>query len=124
LAGKKIGAITLRSTIYFRELDEYTPHTAPGLAFLAHELKHVEQYQIDGFVKFYIRYIWDYILHGYGEEVAFEAEASEFQRQVMEHLTREFENNPGRHPCRELAEPHTPNEQFVKTVPPVFRFPI
>ncbi len=121
LARQKIGAITLGSTIYFRELDQYNPHTATGLAFLAHELKHVEQYERQGPLRFYTRYIRDYLLHGYGESVTFEAEASEFQRQVTEHLSREFENNSGRQPCKELAEPHTPNEHFVKTVPQEFR---
>ena len=124
LAGRKIGAITLGSTIYFREIDQYDPHTVTGLVFLAHEIKHVEQYQREGFVRFYIRYLWDYILHGYGESISFEAEASEFERQVMEHLTREFENNSGSQPCSEMAEPHTPNERFAKTVPLLFRFSI
>ncbi len=119
----EIGAITLGRTVRFRLLDNYDPHTSWGLAFLAHEIKHVEQYETDGWLKFYLKYIWAYVFHGYGESVPFEAEAYEFQRQVEAHLTAELESNAGRQPCKEMGEPHTPNDAFVETTPPVFRYP-
>ena len=122
-ARQEIGAITLGHTIYLRRIDNYEPHTAAGLAFLAHELKHVEQFEREGVARFYSKYIWAYVFHGYGESVPFEAEAYEFQRQVLAHLTAEFEGNLGRHPCREMAEPHTPSDLFVKTAPATFRYP-
>ena len=113
-ARTEIGAITLGRVIYFRMLEQYDPHSPWGLAFLAHELKHVEQYEKDGWPKFYAQYLWAYAFHGYGESVPFEAEAYEFQRHVQAHLIAEFENNPGRSPCCEMGDPHTPNEMFVK----------
>jgi len=122
-AHQEIGAITLGGTIYIRQLGSYNPHTVDGLAFLAHELKHMEQYEREGPGKFYAKYLWAYIFHGYGESVPFEAEAYAFQRQVRAHLATEFENNPGRSPCREMADPHTPSTSFVKTAPAVFQHP-
>ena len=114
-AHQPIAAITLGHKISFRMLDNYDPHTAWGLALLAHEIKHVEQYEKDGWFRFYVKYIWAYVLHGYGPLVPFEAEAVEFQRQVEEHLTAEFESNPGCQICQEMDEPHTPNAAFVKS---------
>jgi Domain of unknown function (DUF4157) len=114
-AHQEIAAITLGYKIGFRMLDSYDPHTARGLALLAHELKHVEQYKKDGCFRFYAKYIWAYVLHSYGPGVPFEAEAVEFQRQVKEHLEAEFERNPGRQICLEMDEPHTPNAAFVRS---------
>jgi len=114
-AHREIAAITLGRKIHFRMLDNYDPHTAWGLALLAHEIKHVEQYERDGWLKFYAKYFWAYVLHGYGNSVPFEAEAVEFQRQVEEHLTAEFESNPGCQICQEMDEPHTPNMAFVRS---------
>ena len=78
-ARQPIAAITLGHKIGFRMLDSYDPHTASGLALLAHELKHVEQYEKDRWFKFYVKYLWAYVLHGYGDLVPFEAEAVEFR---------------------------------------------
>jgi hypothetical protein len=47
-----VSAITLRRTIHFRRLDRFNPHTPEGLALLAHEAKHAEQYERDGLIKF------------------------------------------------------------------------
>jgi hypothetical protein len=121
-ARQPIGAITLNRTIHFRMTDEYDPHTPTGLALLAHELKHVEQYEKEGLVKFYLKYLWAFIRHGYGQTVPFEAEAYELQGQVETHLTTEFEKNPGRAPCIEMTDPHTPNGAFVKATPPIFEY--
>jgi len=122
LARQEIAAITLGETIYFRSLDYYNPHSAPGLALLAHELKHVEQYKPRGLLNFYATYVWDYLRHGYGEMVRFEAEASDLQRQVQAHLEAELAANLSQRFCLELAEPHSPNGAFVKTTPTPFRF--
>jgi hypothetical protein len=122
-AGQRIAAITLGQTIYFRELDQFDPHSIEGLALLAHEIKHVEQYRKKGFIRFYAKYIWDYIIRrGYGEQLTFEAEASELQRQVRAHLIQEFGSNPDMKMCKEMGDPHTPNEQFAKSIPKVFQF--
>jgi hypothetical protein len=125
LAGQEIAAIALGSTIYFRRIDQFNPHTVAGLAFLAHELKHVEQYKRDGMLKFLLRYAWDFIIHrGYSEKLRYEAEATHFQQQVAAHLTREFANNSGQSPCQELAEPHTINDNFLVEDPNPFQFPV
>lgn len=123
LAKKEIGAIALGSTIYFRRPELFNPHTLAGIAFLAHELKHVEQYKRDGLLKFIARYVWDFIVHrGYNEKIRYEAEASEFQRQVAAHLSREFSNNSGCHFCKEMSEPHSVNEQYLVEKPVAFHY--
>jgi hypothetical protein len=121
-AGRAIGAITLNHVIHFRVMDNYDPHSPQGLAFLAHELKHVEQFEREGLIRFYLKYLWFYIQHGYGQLVPSEAEAYELQNQVEAHLAAEFNLNPGRSPCLEMADPHTPNAAFVKAVPAEFQY--
>ena len=123
-AGTEISAITLGHKINFCKLDRYDPHSPRGLALLAHELKHVEQFEHYGRVGFYLKYLWDYLRHGYGKEgLAIEKEAYRFEAQVKVHLTREFDGNPECHSCLEMAEPHTPNPNFIKTLPELFHFP-
>jgi hypothetical protein len=122
-AGTAIGAITLGKTIYFRDPDLYDPHTPRGLAFLAHEIKHVEQYERHKLVGFYFKYLKDYFRGGYSRGIEFEDEAYGFQPKVQEHLETEFDDNPGLEVCQEMGEPHTPNPAFVRTVPTVFHFP-
>ncbi len=58
-SGIQIAAITLGHTIYFRRAEYYNPHTPRGLAFLAHEIKHVEQYEREGRARFYFKYFID-----------------------------------------------------------------
>jgi hypothetical protein len=123
-ARAKITAITLGHTIHIRDVEAYNPHTPKGLALLAHEAKHVEQYEREGLLKFCAKYVWAYVFNGYGESVPFEGEAYEFERQVKAHLEDEFDGNPGHNPCQEMAEPHTPNDAFAKTTPEVFRFAV
>ena len=112
-SGGKIAAITLGATIYFRQASLYDPHTPAGLALLAHELKHVEQYQERKLVKFYWHYLQEYLRHRYGKKIKFEAEAYAFQRLVQQQLQAEFEFNQPRKPCLE-DEAHTPNLAFIK----------
>ena len=123
IAGTEIGAITLGKTIHFRDPDLYEPHTPKGLAFLAHEIKHVEQFERHGIVGFYIKYVRDYFRGGYGRGIEFEDEAYDFQPKVRQHLETEFEDNPGIDICQEMGEPHRPNLVFARTVPPVFHHP-
>ena len=118
-SGGNISAITLGKTIHFRHVDHYDPHSAKGLALLAHELKHVEQYEHEGLIRFYAKYLRGYFQHGYGKKIAFEESAYSLESSVKAHLRSEFENNPGRDPCMQMAEPHTPNLQFALTTPEV-----
>ncbi|MBL6965632.1 MAG: DUF4157 domain-containing protein [Anaerolineales bacterium] len=97
-AGTEIAAITLGHTIYFRQIEAYTPHTPCGLALLAHEIKHIEQVERHGLLSFYWRYWLDYRKHGYGEALPFEMEANRFERLVRVQLKNEFALNAGRTP--------------------------
>jgi hypothetical protein len=60
----------------------------PGLAdidlmgVIAHELKHVEQVERFGFAWFYIKYAWEYALHGYMKN-KFEYEAYNFSTEMV-----------------------------------------
>ncbi len=121
LAHTQIAAITLRSTIYYRILDQFDPHEPAGLSLLAHEIKHVEQYERLGLVRFYASYLRDYMRVGYGEAVHLEEEAYKFQRHVFTQLTEEFKNNQGLKNCKDLGPPHTPNDRFAMGPARVFR---
>lgn len=122
-AGTAVSAITLGHTIHMRKPEHYNPHTTSGLTLLAHETKHVEQYERVGRLRFYARYLWDYVRYRY-KRVRFEEEAYAFEEAVKKHLLEEFDANPGLNPCQEQADPHTPNDAFAKTAPPEFQFPV
>lgn len=115
-AKRAIVAITLGHTINFREKDGFNDQTAAGLALLAHELKHVEQIERDGLVRFYVNYLRDYLRYGYGEKIAYEGEAYALQRQIRLHLKREFSDNHPIHPCISPTE-------YTKITPKIFKFP-
>jgi len=92
--------ITLGKTVLFGE-GHYNPFSPEGLALMAHELKHVEQYGKEGTMGFLAKYLWHWVAQGfkYSEEIPFEKEAFELERKVMEHLQREFAVNGHRGPC-------------------------
>jgi len=118
-----IWAITLGGTIHVRMPEAFDVHSAVGLALIAHEIKHVEQYEREGLFNFMRKYLQSYRAEGgYSSAVAFETEGYEFQKFVEQHLANEFWGNSGIACCAELAEPHTPNLSFVKIVPTAFRF--
>jgi hypothetical protein len=119
-----VSAITLGRTIYYRELDRFDPHTPEGLALLAHEIKHVEQYEQDRLVMFNFNYVWAFLRKGYGKNIPYEAVAYALQNTVVEHLRREFAANTGLASCQEKAPPHTPNLAFVKSRPGRFHIPV
>lgn len=119
----RVSAITLRRTIYYRKLDRFNPHTPEGLALLAHEIKHVEQYEQDGTLTFNFNYIWAFVRKGYGKNIPYEAAAYALQNTVVEHLQREFAANADQASCREKAPPHTPNDAYVKSRPGRFHIP-
>jgi hypothetical protein len=112
-----VSAITLSHTIYYRKLDRFNPHTAGGLALLAHEAKHVEQYEREGLLKFCVKYVWAFVFKGDGRSIPFEGEAYDFEDKVEAHLETEFADNQGRDPCQEMGPPHTPNDAYVKATP-------
>ena len=122
-AKTKISAITLGATVYFRIEELYDPHTPKGLALLAHEIKHVEQYLDRKLVKFYSKYVWDYLQHSYGKNISFEAEAYAFEQVVLKQLKAEFAHNKPRTPCLEMGAPHSPNPEFARLPTTPFVFP-
>ena len=112
-----ISAITLGRTIHIRLEDQYDPHTELGLYSLAHEIKHVEQYERDGFFKFFAKYVWAYLFHGYGDEIPSETEAYGFEKIVRDHIRKEFRQNQNIPICLDDGEPHQPNLAF-RLIPP------
>ena len=113
VAGREIAATTIGSTIYFRQPERFDPHSPAGLALLAHELRHVEQYQArGGVVRFFIDYILAYLRGGYGTNIPFEAEAYEVGRVVYAHLEEEFAYNAGQSLCEITPAGHIPNPRY------------
>ena len=96
----KRSGITLGKTVLFGQ-GYYDPFSPEGLALMAHELKHVEQYGKEGTISFLAKYLWHWAAQGfkYSEEIPFEKEAFELERRVREHLQREFAANGHRGPC-------------------------
>ena len=112
-----VSAVTLGHTIYYRKLQRYDPHATEGLALLAHEAKHVEQYEREGLLKFCVKYVLNLLRYGNGREIPYEEEAYELEKRVETHLEREFADNQGRNTCQEMGPPHTPNGAYVKATP-------
>jgi len=84
-------AITLGHFIIFTKPQYYDPSSIQGLALLAHELKHVEQYRREGL----LRFLWQYLSHwlkvGYDlDRHPYEKEAYDFQKQVKKRLKEEW----------------------------------
>lgn len=113
MAGVPVAATTIGDTIYFREPKFFDPESPAGLALLAHELRHVEQWREQGFVQFSIRYALEFLRHGgYGPNISFEADACEVQRTAQEHLEEEFAHNDDESPCLITPAGHAPNPQY------------
>lgn len=84
-------AITLGHLIIFTKPRYYDPYSIPGLALLAHELKHVEQYEIGGMLRFLGRYLKEWLKVGYDlDRHPYEKEAYVFQNLVKERLKEEW----------------------------------
>lgn len=83
-------AITLGHLIIFTKLQYYDPCSIQGLALLAHELKHVEQYEIGGIFRFLWRYLREWLKVGYDlDRHPYEKEAYALQEQVKKRLKEE-----------------------------------
>jgi len=83
-------AITLGHFIIFTKPQYYDPSSIQGLALLAHELKHVEQYRREG----PLRFLWQYFSHwlkvGYDlKRHPYEREATELEARVQAQLQKE-----------------------------------
>ena len=95
-----ISATTLGDTIYFRRAEGFDLQSPAGLALLAHEIRHVEQYrEYGGILRFARFYIIEYFQGGYGPNISFEANAIEVGHIVRTHFESEFAHNGGILPC-------------------------
>ena len=112
-AKRQVAAITLGHTIHFRDESFYNPHSIQGLSLLAHEIKHIEQYEKLGILKFIGRYVRDYFSHGYGDSISFEGEAYAFEKEVRRHFLKEFRQNEDISSCLDMNDPHRPNINFI-----------
>ncbi len=120
-----ITATTLDNTIYFRAPERFDIQTPTGLALLAHELRHVEQYREQGgMVRFAILYLWEYLRRGYGTGISFEANAFEVGRIVQQHLAAEFAFNVGVLPFEVTTAGYrlNPRYRFLHPCPPLPRW--
>ncbi len=83
-------AITLGHLIIFTKPQYYDPRSLQGLAVLAHELKHVEQYRREGLLRFLWRYLSHWLKVGYDQaRHPYEREATEFEACVQAQLQKE-----------------------------------
>jgi hypothetical protein len=114
VTGTDITATTIGDTIYFRAPERFDPHSPAGLALIAHELRHVEQYREQGgILRFAILYVLEYVLEGgYGMNISFEANAFEVSRIVRGHLEEELAFNSGEGPCVETPAGFKPNPLY------------
>jgi len=90
-------AITLGHLIIFTKPQYYDPCSIQGLALLAHELKHVEQYKIGGIFRFLWRYLREWFKVGYDlDRHPYEKEAYALQKRVKKRLKGEWTRNKNR----------------------------
>ncbi len=83
--------MTLGHLIIFTKPQYYDPCSIQGLALLAHELKHVEQYKMWGIFRFLWRYLKEWLKAGYDlDRHPYEKEACAFQEQVKKRLKEEW----------------------------------
>jgi RHS repeat-associated protein len=101
-------AFTFGNTIYFAP-GEYNPHTAMGIALIAHELKHAEQYENYGHAAFELVYLGSYLYNKIAgmsdydaySKIPFEVPASQIQANVLSDLLRRYGNeDPCPKPCQ------------------------
>jgi hypothetical protein len=88
--GSGASAITLGHTVYILR-DDIDLSSPEGVSLLVHELKHVEQFEREGWVKFLAGYFWDYVRYGYGEGIRLEREAIEAERKALAAMTGALE---------------------------------
>lgn len=85
------GMMTIAPWVFFGR-ESYNPDSLASVALIAHELKHVQQYQERGHAAFLARYLWDLGRNGfrYSRELPLEAEAYSLQAEVRAALRPHF----------------------------------
>lgn len=93
-------AITIGRTIFFGE-GCFDVLSIKGLALIAHELKHVEQYREEGAIEFLLKYLWDWVLMGFkrSRDLPLEKEAYDLEDAVRQHLGEGFSISGNVAPC-------------------------
>lgn len=84
-------AMTVASYIFFGR-SRYDPARLASIALLAHEIKHVEQYQHYGHARFLLLYVWHLARNRfrYSRDLPLEAEAYPLQAEVRAALGPRF----------------------------------
>jgi hypothetical protein len=86
----RASAVTVGRRVFFRR-GRYDPETARGLALIAHEAMHVEQYRHYGFFGFLARYLWGWVrVRGRHRLHPMEAPLIAAQRRIRVKLEREL----------------------------------
>lgn len=85
------GAMTVAPYVFFGR-SRYDPARLASIALLAHEIKHVEQYQRYGHVRFLLLYVWHLARNRfrYSRNLPLEAEAYTLQSEVRATLESRF----------------------------------
>ena len=85
------GALTFKPFVFFGR-HTYDQGSLNSVALLAHELKHIEQYQQFGHFGFLRRYYWDMVHNGfrYRRDLPLEAIAYALQDEVKRELRGDF----------------------------------
>jgi hypothetical protein len=93
----KADAYTNRRRIHFAR-GKFDPHSLQGIALIAHELAHCEQYQKHGTWRFRLMYLWSWLVnllrHSSFEQAyllnRFEIEARAIEQSVCDDLSNRF----------------------------------
>ena len=100
VAGQQIAATTIGDIIYFHGPEHFVTNTPKGLALIAHELRHVEQFMARGLIGLGFRYLLQFARHGYSNKISYERDADKVQTTVEDYLVREFEKNQHQPACQ------------------------
>jgi len=84
------GAMTIAPFVFYGKT-RLTPGDAESMALLAHELKHVQQYDSMGYIGFFKRYFLDKARNGfeYSKTLPLEKEAYDLQAEVLKELRKQ-----------------------------------
>ena len=90
LAARKLAcgqvAIVIGNTVYLHNVSK--SRFLASRRWVLHELKHVEQFEEHGFLRFMMKYVWEYVKSGYFQN-KYEVEARMAERD--EGLMRKYE---------------------------------
>lgn len=111
-------AVTMGRTIVFTRPEYFRPDDPYGLAILAHEMWHIQQYYREGRLKFSLKYFKEWLplalrRRNIYEHLSYEKEALAFQNHVEKELRKEFAQNGGKPPCRKEGKDLKANPEYL-----------